>query len=306
MMLSEKEIAYQIKPITRSMVDADYSLLCTKASDLRDGKQGVVTDRSRIGNDVVDFFTFEERLRTRSKYNIHFYDFVRRIDEFKEKKFVRNMLTYYKEVKNKNNTKNEFVVMKEVFNICIGAINIFRPLVAMEIYAKYRPTCVLDICAGWGGRCVGAAAMGVPNYIGLDINKGLMEGYANLVPYLQEKSVTKVDMRFCDATQTDYGALPSYDMVFTSPPYYFLEKYSHNSEYANKPAMNREFYEPVFTQAYKHLVPGGRFVLNVNREIYESVCVPLLGEAHDILPFKKSKRQNEYSESIYVWKKKSV
>jgi len=302
-MLSEKEIAFRIKPITADRRDTDYDDLSKKATELRSGIVGVVTDRSRVGNDVVDFFTFEERLRTRSKYNIHFYDFVARIEEFKEKKFIRNMLKYYKEVKNKNNTKNEYVVLKEVFNICIGAINIFRPLVAMEVYAKYSPSCVVDICAGWGGRCVGAAVMDVPRYVGIDINRGLEEGYGSLIPYLQEKSDTSVDMRFCDATTVDFGLLPPYDMVFTSPPYYFLEKYSNNSDYVNKPAMNREFYEPLFRRAHTHLLPGGHFVLNVNKEIYDSVCVPLFGEAHDILPFKKSKRQNEYSESIYVWKK---
>ena len=304
-MLTTKESAHKIKPITPAQRDTDFADLITKAERMRGGSTTEAGDRCRIGNDVVDFFTFEERLYTRSKYNIHFYDFVERIDEFKEKKFIRTMLTYYENVKNKNNTKNEYVVLKEVFNICIGAINIFRPLVAMEIYAKFQPTSVLDICAGWGGRCVGAAAMGVPRYTGLDININLQSGYDDLIAYLQTRPGVSTDMRmvFEDALNVDVETLPAYDMVFTSPPYHFLEKYSHNTPYQNKQDMNEHFYVPLFTKYFTHLQPAGWFVLNVNAEIYESCCVPLFGEAHECIPLKKSKRQNKYGESLYAWKK---
>jgi hypothetical protein len=49
------------------------------------------------------------------------------------------------------------------------------------------------------------------------------------------------------------------------------------------------------------LKPGGHFCLNINKEIYDDVCIHLLGPATTIMPFKKSKRQNEYSECIYIW-----
>ena len=303
-MLSQKEIANRIKPLTEEKVKQDYLELCKKVTEIRDKKENVVTDRCRIGNDVVDFFTFEERLRTRSKYNIHFYDFVNQIDVFKEKKFIRNMLKYYEEVKNKNKTKNEYIVLKEVYNICIGAINIFRPLMALEIYSQYNPTCVLDICAGWGGRCVGASAWQVPNYIGIDSNINLKDGYDKLIDFLNDKSSTKITMYFDDSVTFDYSKLPSYDMIFTSPPYYCLEKYSH-SQYCSsrKATMDIDFYKPLFSRSYEYLMDGGYMILNVNQEIYERNCVPLFGNAHFIHPFKKSKRQNNYKECIYVWKK---
>ena len=300
-LLSSKEISKSIKDISIQDAILDYQEL-ENIAKTRDPSE--ISERCRIGNNIVDFFTFEERLHTRGKYGINYYEFIERLDEFKKKKFIQNMLTYYETVKNKNKTKNKYIVWKEVYNICISAINIFRPIMAMEIYKKYKPTCVLDICAGWGGRLVGASAMAVPLYIGIDINNKLEIPYKDLCNFLQDRgSVTAVNMIFENALTVNYENLPNYDMVFTSPPYYFLEKYSNNTEYVSKEDMNLKFYKPLFEKTFQHLVKGGYYILNVNKEIYESVCVPLFGITNEIMPMKKSKRQNDYKENIYVWKK---
>jgi tRNA1(Val) A37 N6-methylase TrmN6 len=298
-MLSNKlEISKKIKNITESLAIQDFT-------DLQQIGQnaGTMSPRSRIGNDIVDYFTFCQRLETKGKYNASFFDFLENIEEFKKKKFIKNMLQYYEEVKNKNKTKNEFIVYKEVYNICISAINIFRPLMAMEIYAKYQPTTVLDFCAGWGGRLVGACALNIKEYIGIEINKHLEEPYTKLSSFLKDeerKVDTKIRMYFEDATKFDFSKI-EYDMVLTSPPYYSLEKYPNNEVYKSKKEMNAQFYEPLIKNSYKYLKQGGHFCLNINKEIYDDVCIPILGPATTIMPFKKSKRQNEYSECIYIW-----
>ena len=262
-----------------------------------------MSSRCRIGNNTVDYFTFLERLNTKGKYNVNYFEFIINIEEFKNKKFIRNMLKYYEDVKNKNKTKNNYVVLKEVYNICISAINIFRPLVAMEIYVKYNPTCVLDFTCGWGGRLVGACALNIPNYIGIDININLKASYLEMKHFFKDKSETNVDIFFENATNFDYSTI-KYDMVLTSPPYYFLEKYSNNETYNNsKKEMDNNFYIPVISNTYKYLQPGGHYCLNINKEIYENVCYKLLGEADDMISLKKSKRQNNYEEFIYIWNK---
>jgi hypothetical protein len=296
----EKNIHQYIKNISLADVESDYNELCKFSRDIISHNKEI-SDRCRIGNNVVDYFTFKERLNTKGKYNVNFYEFLDRIDEFREKKFIQNMLIYYENVKNKNKTKNKYVVFKEVYNICISAINIFRPLVAVDIYAKYKPTCILDPCAGWGGRLVGASVLNIPRYIGVEINTNLKQGYQELESFLKPQTTTQIDMRFQDALTIDYSTLPCYDMVFTSPPYYFLEKYSNNKAYKNKKEMNDQFYIPLIRETYKYLQNNGIFALNVNKEIYESVCILLLGEAKTIIPLKKSKRQNNYGENIYIW-----
>lgn len=291
------EISKMIKKITIGGARQDFL-------DLKNiGKNAsTISERCRIGNNVVDYFTFKERLETRGKYNASFFEFISNIEEFKKKKFILNMLEYYDKVKNKNNTKNKYIVWKETYNICISAINIFRPIFAMEIYEKYKSESVLDFCAGWGGRLVGACALNLKKYIGVDINSSLKEPYSNLVEFMKNDSSTEVDMIFDDALNVDYTAL-EYDTAFTSPPYYFLEKYENNVEYASKKEMNNKFYKPLFEKTYAHLKPGGHYILNINKEIYESVCLDLFGAAHEQFSLKKSKRQNDYTEYVYVWRK---
>jgi hypothetical protein len=300
---SEKQIiANKIKCISQEDMKNDYEMLKKMVTE-----ENAVefNERCRVGNNVVDFFTFRERLETRGKYNINFYDFFANIEEFKKKKFIQTMLTYYETTKNVRGLKNEYIVLKEVYNICISAINIFRPLVAVEVYQRFKPIRVLDFSAGWGGRAVGAAVCNVA-YIGLDINAGLHEAYNEMSAFLNSNSSTNlINLSIADALSFDYSTIsPGYDMVFTSPPYYFIEKYSHNESYASKDEMDQKFYIPVFSNTFKHLLPGGYFVLNVNKEIYERVCLALFGPAEQTMNCKKSSRQNNYREMIYIWKKK--
>jgi DNA modification methylase len=110
-------------------------------------------------------------------------------------------------------------------------------------------------------------------------------------------------MYFQDALNFDYNSV-YYDLVFTSPPYYFIQKYENNIDYNNsKREMDEKFYIPVFTKVYNGLQKGGYFVINVCKEVYDNVLIKLFGEAHEIYNYGKSKRQNEYKEMIYSWRK---
>lgn len=295
----KQEISNAIKPISLDTIEKEYKELKKIGNNAQN-----MSNRCRIGNNVVDYFTFRQRLETRGKYDASFFDFVANIDEFKKKKFIQNMLIYYENVKNKNKKKNEYVVLKEVYNICISAINIIRPLVYMEIYAKYNPSVVLDFCAGWGGAVVAASVLNVKKYIGIEINKNLEEPYNKLINFVKERNdETNIEMHFKDALTIDYDTL-DYDLVFTSPPYYFIQKYQDNTDYNNsKREMDEKFYIPVFTKVYNGLKPGGHFIINVCKEVYDNVLVKLFGEPYEIFNYGKSQRQNEYKEIVYVWKK---
>ncbi len=290
-------ISSQIKNITPNMVDIEMKQLIDIGKNAHS-----ISSRSRVGNNIVDFFTFKQRLETKGKYNTSFFEFLENIEEFKKKKYIQTMLTYYETVKNKNKTKNEFIVYKEVYNICISAINIMRPLNCMEIYTKYNAKRILNFCAGWGGSTVAASALGLESHHGIDVNSALSEPYKNLIEYLATKSSTKNYIHIGDALLVDYSKI-EYDTVFSSPPYYFIEKYENNPIYSSKKEMNEKFYKPLFSKTYDSLQTGGHYIINICKEVYDTVLQKLLGEAIEIFPFKKSKRQNNYTEMVYVWKK---
>ena len=271
---------------------------------------------SRVGNNIVDYFTFTQRLETKGKYDVNFYEFVLQIDEFKKKKFIQTMFDYYEKVEQKKNRekipttsgivgrcpriKNQYVLMKEVYNICISAINIMKPLNCIEIFKKYGSKNILNFCAGWGGSTVASCAMNADSFIGIEINSNLKEPYQKMTEYLNTKSSTKIQMIFEVALNVDYSTL-YYDTVFASPPYYSLEKYENNVKYDSKKEMNELFYRPLFRKTFDELQKGGYFLINICQEVYDTVLKEELGEAIEFFPLKKSKRQNNYKEIVYVW-----
>jgi 16S rRNA G966 N2-methylase RsmD len=293
----KKIIANQIKDISINVVETEMNKLIQIGKTAYD-----LSPRCRIGNNIVDYFTFIQRLETKGKYDINFFEFIQNIEEFKKKKFIQTMLTYYTNVKNKNNTKNKYTVLKEVYNICISAINIMRPLNCMEIYTKYKSNRVLNFCAGWGGSTVAAAALNLKTYYGIEINNDLKIPYENMTSYLKTKCETEINIYISDAVDFNYETI-QYDTVFSSPPYYFIEKYSHNLKYNSKKEMDDKFYKPLFSKTYNGLQNGGYYIINVCQEVYNNVLIQLFGEANEVFPLKKSKRQNNYTEMIYVWHK---
>ena len=293
----KREIAKKIKDIRMDIVEEDMHKLIKIGKDAH-----MISERSKIGNNVVDYFTFLPRLETKGKYDVNYFEFLANLDTFREKKFIQTMLTYYTNVKNKNKTKHEYKVYKEVYNICISAINIMRPLNCMEIYARYDAKKVLNFCAGWGGSTVAASALNLEAWYGIEINDDLKEPYDNMMSYLKTNSATNLSIHFGDAVDFDYSTI-EYDTVFSSPPYYFLEKYANNIAYGSKKDMDEKFYKPVFAKTFAHLKPGGHYIINICKEVYDNVLKKLLGEAHEVFPLKKSKRQNNYTEMVYVWHK---
>jgi hypothetical protein len=85
--LEKENIANSIKNISFSQIEKEMSELITIGKNACNE-----SPRSRIENNVVYYFTFSQRLETREKYNVNFFEFVEQIDEFKKKKFITNIL----------------------------------------------------------------------------------------------------------------------------------------------------------------------------------------------------------------------
>ena len=53
--------------------------------------------RSKLGNKIIDFYFFEERLQTKGKNGICFYDFVNDIQTYGEKRYIQTLINFTKE-----------------------------------------------------------------------------------------------------------------------------------------------------------------------------------------------------------------
>jgi hypothetical protein len=291
----KRKIANKIFGYTSHQLERDYTRL--KSITCKNIKK--YSPIAEVGNKFIDNYTGMERLNTKGKQGISFYEFWDNKRKYKKEKRIKNLLKYYKDYPNIPEIKK----WKYIFNLYFSSISLFRPITAMEIYCKYRPHTVLDFTMGWGGRLVAAAALDIPEYIGIDLNKELKEPYAKMTSDLKELTKTKFTLMFQDALSVDYSKL-SYDLVLTSPPYYNIELYSGIRE-RTKEEWNERFYKPLLSITWKNLKLGGHYCLNVPDEVYRTVCIPLFGRADTFIPMNKTTRKaNEtYKEFIYVWNK---
>lgn len=173
----------------------------------------------------------------------------------------------------------------------------------MNLYKKFNPTHILDPCAGWGGRMIGAMALDI-DYTGIDLNDGLKTNYEQIKQELGDFSESKTHMIFQDALTADISGI-DFDMVFTSPPFFNIEIYRGQTKKTKSEWI--EFYKNLFLKYWNALKTGGVFAINVNDEIFQKTLRPLLGEPDEIFNHKISQRGKntcyKSKEMVYIWMK---
>lgn len=291
--MDKQEIIKKIKNITEKEAIADYYKLTNFNLD-------DIKNNTRIGNKFVDFFTFPYRLETISKKKMTYWDFVSSV-EYQNKKYIKSLMEY-------QDAKGieYYTGMYSIFKLHCGSCSLFKPTIVMKIIQDFQPNCILDFTMGWGTALLGSCAMNLPEYIGIDSNIDLVTPYCKMGTKLKHLgTTTKFTFMFKDCLDVDYSKL-KYDMVFTSPPYYNVEVYPHMEAKTIK--QWTDWYNKIFTMTYKYLEPNGYFIINILTKIYKSVLIPLFGEAHHIINYKKKQRYTnncEPNEAIFIWKKMS-
>ena len=252
-----------------------------------------INDKNHIGCDIVDYYFFEHRLKTKGNKGINFYEFVEDIELYKTKKYIQTLLSYC----DKNNRYKDSLLKRYyyIYGLSFGRINAFKITNALKVYHTYKPTAIVDPFCGFGGRLAAAMMLNIP-YVGVDINIDLKPDYERMIKDFDTPN--KYNPLFQDCLTVDYSKL-TYDMVFTSPPYENIEVYPNNPKL--NPREWREFYKKIFKLLWDNL-KSGTFIININEKIYRSILIPLLGECHTKMLLTKSKR-NAYIEYIYVWVK---
>jgi tRNA1(Val) A37 N6-methylase TrmN6 len=160
-----------------------------------------------------------------------------------------------------------------LYKLMRGVTN-FRPTLVRTITKKFfqnkKKIRMLDPCAGWGDRLVGALSdPKIVEYVGYDINKHLIPRYKQIYNFFKDRSKLNEPTFHCEPFEKTEIAEKSYvenfDLVFTSPPYFDLEQYySVGFEYDSVKDWKEQFLFPFAKKCKQALKPGGFLVINLN------------------------------------------
>jgi hypothetical protein len=205
----------------------------------------------------------------------------------------------------------------ECFRINLGSVVMFKSTTAKYLYKKYKAKSVLDPTAGWGGRMLGAWALGI-DYTGIDTNIEMMPAYNQMIQFLNDETAREermfignpfeLKMLWQSCLDIDFSQI-NYDFVLTSPPYINLELYEHMEPWETDKAFYELFFIPLWQKCVDNIQAGGHVAFNISPKMYEDALKHGLtpcDEDEDLLQqmgqkandLKKGKKKQD---KIYVW-----
>jgi SAM-dependent methyltransferase len=211
------------------------------------------------------------------------------------------------------------------FSNTVGVSN-FRPTAAAAIIQRYSPFGgrVLDFAAGYGGRFLGANVTS-RCYYGIDASVSQVKGLTKMAYTFRELGHDSPAVIRRGAAETLLPSLRSatFDLVFTSPPYFDREKYGAEPEqsfrrYPTLEEWRDRFLGRTMEESRRLLIPGGHLVLNVCERPQGIAAMVLAMARRDFLlekvwkmrlaklPYKRLDRSEAYKwEPILVFRKRA-
>ena len=237
-------------------------------------QKNIVIKRASTGNDASNFFHYGTRVACASTN--HPSPVQSWFDRKKRKNIESSM--FYKTDHRTALTMRGYMAAQ------------FRPSSAKALFATLNAKRIYDPCGGWGDRLAGA--MATPNvefYFCRDVNPLVFpmynlqrEFYSNQRQISLLDTVTEVNFEMrgaeIDCPREDY-----FDLVFTSPPYFKVERYQGDDSSWNKydefnEWMNGFLYK-LLTNGYNSLVDGGLMIINISdcklKELHR-ICMPAI------------------------------
>jgi hypothetical protein len=250
------DLAKELRSITSDEAAASYKSLVALDCKKHPGAK-------RDGLKALDYYFLHHRLKAKTKRHISFYN---AMQDPKRVAFLNSLIARWR--KTYKNKSQHLRKRYEAFQLFYGTINQFRPAIAKWLYCHLKARVgILDFSAGWGGRALAAMSLGIP-YVGIDANKKLESSYKRMIAaYAPDADIR---LFFQPSETVDFSKF-KYDVVFTSPPYFMLEKYEKMPAYTSKEDFLARFFRPVVMNAWKYLQPGGKMALNMPEEMYTAI-----------------------------------
>ena len=172
---------------------------------------------------------------------------------------------------------------KSAFRVMIGLrkyiCSQFKPNVAKVLYDKLESKSILDFSAGWGDRLAGFYASETGEfYMGIDPRKENHPIYEEQKWfYDKHRTMFEVPKKslLIESPAEDFEYKEnSYDTVFTSPPYFSVERYSYDDtqswvRYKDIDTWNTQFLQKTLEKIWPSIKSGGYLLVNIS-DVYAS------------------------------------
>ena len=157
----------------------------------------------------------------------------------------------------------------------------FRPSAAKCLYSLFKAKRIYDPCGGWGDRLAAAMSVDADLYYCRDVNPLVFTGYALQQQAFHTKTKLSFEYKGSEINCPEKGY---FDFIFTSPPYYKLEKYQgdmqSHAKFKKFDDWLTGFLYPMVTFAWDSLQEGGVLALNISdcyaNHTYNRICLPLI------------------------------
>ena len=192
----------QINPSNIHKYEQDYFLIKTNYND------------EQLINNLTDYFS--EKVRVKCQ----FLGYVSPLQYWNKNK--------YQIIKTCQNKFNNLTIhnLRDIIFTETKLCNNFRITVASAVLQYFKPKSWLDISAGWGDRLISAILNGIELYVAADPNLELHPCYKNIINKLTSKQKRKNYQIHPTGFIEAQIKQKDFDLVFSSPPFFDLEKYS--------------------------------------------------------------------------------
>lgn len=157
----------------------------------------------------------------------------------------------------------------------VAYVNEFPPFVARTIYKTYGNKDgmkILDPCAGWGGRMIGAASIPNTTYVACEPSSQTYDGLIKLGEWLKTLQPS-FNYTVYKLPYEEFKTDEKFDIALTSPPYFNTEHYSEEltnsmNKFSEFDCWVDGFYKPLILNTMSYLRDGGKFILNIGDRKY--------------------------------------
>ena len=170
-----------------------------------------------------------------------------------------------------------------------------------QVLDKYKVKSVIDYSSGWGERLLTCAAKNI-KYFGIDINLEVVKGHNNII---KDYKLTKQKSIVGDSATIKIDNIEEFDMAFSCPPYYNLEKYT------DKGADNLSTYEDFLAwwdKLVKNIGKTKYFAFQMSTEFAPDMVDIVEQNKYSLIETIECKRnvshlnnKSKYEEKIYVF-----